>query len=273
MEFSVLMSVYENDNPIFFDCALKSISLKQTLKPNQIVIIKDGPCSKKIDEIIMKYSGLLTNIRFNIIENKDNLGLAASLNKGIDVCEYEWIARMDADDIAVSNRFELQIRYLQENPDIDIVGGAISEFLNVPEDIKSDRYLPLIHEEICQFAKHRTPMNHMSVLYRKKEVVNAGKYDTSYGKLEDYKLWVDMIIKGAKFANVKDILIYVRIGNGFINRRSNKKEISDWDKLSDYMNKNGMITSFDKLINKLSIRIFMYMPKPLKKVFYMILRK
>lgn len=273
MKFSVLMSVYKNDNPKFFDCALKSISVEQTLKPNQVVIIKDGPCFNEIDEIIIKYKKLLTNIEFTIIENENNLGLAASLNKGIEACEYEWIARMDADDIAVSNRFELQIKYIQENPDVDIVGGTISEFLSVPEDIKSSRSLPLTNDEIYQFAKHRTPMNHMSVLYRKKEVVNAGKYDTSYGKLEDYKLWVDMIINGARFANVKDILVYVRIGNGFINRRSNKKEIKDWDKLSNYMNENGMISSFDKFINKLSIRIFMYMPKPLKRVFYMILRE
>ena len=272
MKFSVLMSVYKNDNYIFFEKALKSVTTEQTYKPHQVVIIKDGWVDTAIDDVINDVAKHNPEIEFSVTQNENNLGLAASLNKGIDLCKYEWIARMDADDIAVPERFEKQCRYILENGNVDIVGGMISEFLESPNDIVSERRLETIHNRIVGYSKHRTPMNHMTVFYKKEKLIAAGKYDETYGKLEDYKLWIDLIICGAIFANIDEILVYVRIGNGFYSRRSNKREIADWDNLQYYMKKNDLINLFEVICNRMAIRLFVFLPAWAKKILYVFLR-
>lgn len=132
----------------------------------------------------------------------------------------------------------------------------------------SIRKVPLTHLDIVNMAKTRNPMNHMSVLYAKSFVEKAGKYSENFGKLEDYKLWVDMIMVGATSANLEDILCYVRTGDGFIERRSNKREITDWDMLQRYLQSAGLINKTKAIKNKLYIRAFIYMPAWAKKLAY-----
>ena len=271
MNFSVLMSVYKSDNPSFFEEALNSVSTIQTVKPKQIVIVKDGPVDEKIDLIIKKIENRNKNIEFTIISNKENKGLASALNDGIKSCKYEWIARMDADDISLSNRFEKQIHYLLNNPDVDVLGGCIAEFNNVPGDLKSKRIVASNSEEIRKMAKKRTPMNHMTVMYRKKAVEDVGCYSVSFGKLEDYKLWVDLINANYKLNNLEDIVLNARVGNGFLSRRSNKREIKDWDMLQKYLLEHHIVNKFEAIINRLNIRVFIYMPCWIKKIIYKVL--
>lgn len=268
MEFSVLMSVYKNDDISFFKLALDSVTINQTYKPKQIVIVEDGPVSKEIDEIINLVSKIEEDIEFEIVHKEINEGLAAALNTGLEHCKYEWVARMDSDDISANDRFEKQVLYIKSNPDIDIVGGTISEFNKIPGDLKSERHVKLSQSDIIKMAQSRTPMNHMSVMYKKSSVISCGKYSENFGKLEDYKLWVDMISKNLTMANIDDVLVYVRIGNGFITRRSNKNEIRDWDMLQDYMIKIGMISPFTAVKNRFYIRAFIYMPAWMKKISY-----
>lgn len=268
MKFSVLMSVYGKDNPTFFKAALESVSIKQTVKPNQIVVVKDGPVPEEIDNIIIDLQGEAGNIEFTVIGKEKNAGLAAALNTGLSYCKYDWVARMDSDDISVPERFQRQISFLSKHPDIEILGGAIAEFESIPGDLESRRYVALTHNDITKMAKTRTPMNHVSVFYLKASVAKAGNYTEDFGKLEDYKLWVDLLVSGAKFANLKDILVYVRVGNGFIKRRSNKREIVDWDMLQEYLLKAKIINNAQALMNKLYIRTFIYIPSWTKKVVY-----
>lgn len=271
MKFSVLISVYKNDNSDYFKKALESITVEQTKKPAQVVVVEDGPVSEKINEIINDLSQIEKEIEFSVIEKPENEGLAAALNNGIDVCKHEWIARMDSDDISAPNRFEKQVLFIEKNPQIDIVGGAISEFNEHPGDLKSVRHVGLTQDDIIKMACSRTPMNHVSVMYKKSMVIKSGKYSENFGKLEDYKLWVDMISKKANMANLDDVLVYVRVGNGFISRRSNKREIQDWDMLQNYLKKAGIITSLTGLKNKMYIRCFIYMPEWMKKLAYKVL--
>lgn len=268
MRFSVLISVYEKDDPVFFREALESISASQIVKPTQIVIVLDGPVPEEIYSIINDFIQNEKEIEFTVVPLEKNQGLAAALNVGIDSCKYEWIARMDSDDISLPDRFMKQIKYIEENPEIDIIGGSISEFQNRPGDIHSERHVGLNQKAIEKMAKSRTPMNHVSVLYRKKAVVKVGKYTENFGKLEDYKLWVDMIASGIRMRNIDDVLVYVRTGNGFISRRSNKREITDWDMLQRYLVKNSIINRFTALKNKIYIRCFIYMPGWMKEIAY-----
>lgn len=274
MNISVLMSVYSKDNVEFFKEALLSVSNNQTVKPAQVVIVEDGQVPSLIDNIIKEVALSTPECEFTIIRKPKNAGLAAALNTGLQACKYEWVARMDSDDISLNDRFEKQIAFIQKNPTVDVVGGAISEFSVLPGDLKSERHVGLTMPEIKKMAKSRTPMNHVSIMYKKSTVLKAGSYDENFGKLEDYKLWVDLIFNNARLANVNDILVYVRVGNGFIERRSDTREIADWDILQTYLLNTGLINSLDAFKNKCYIRAFIYMPGWLKKFLYQtILRK
>lgn len=274
IQFSVLMSVYGKDNADFFNQALLSVTEKQTLKPEQVVIVQDGPVSSLIDDYISKAKIKEPTIEFSVLKKEINRGLAAALNDGILFCKYDWIARMDSDDISLPDRFEKQVDFICNNRTIDVVGGCIDEFIDCPEISSSIRNVPSSHSKIAEMAKTRTPMNHVSVFYSKKAVERAGLYSVDFGKLEDYRLWIDMLASGARFANLPDVLVHVRIGNGFIERRSNKREIEDWDMLQCYLLKIGWISKPKALMNKFCIRAFINMPIWMKKGAYRtVLRK
>lgn len=271
MKFSVLMSVYGKDDISFFADALRSVTIDQTVKPTQVVVVEDGPVDSAIDEIINTLANQCPQIEFTILPKEKNEGLAAALNDGIDLCKYNWIARMDSDDISVKDRFEKQILFIKEHNSVDVIGGAIAEFINKPGDIDSERHVGLSNDAIKNMAKHRTPMNHVSVMYRRDTIASIGGYCENFGKLEDYKLWVDLLSNNIEMANLDSVLVHVRIGNGFISRRSNKSEINDWDMLQEYLVENGMINSLTKYKNRLYIRCFIYMPGWMKTVAYKLL--
>ena len=241
MDFAVLMSVYSKDSVGDFRTALESITVKQTLKPKQVVIVQDGIVSNKIDEVILDLEKQTPEIEYSILKKETNQGLAAALNSGLMICKYEWVARMDSDDISVPERFEKQAQFIDSHPDIDVIGGAIAEFENQIGDIKSERHVGLTNDKIRKMAKSRTPMNHVTVIYSKKAIIEVGGYSVNFGKLEDYKLWVDLIAAGKNLANLDDVLVNVRIGKGFIERRSNKREIQDWDMLQTYLLQSKII--------------------------------
>ena len=254
MKFSVLLSVYGKDDASFFKEALLSVSKEQTVKPAQIVVVEDGPVPEDIEHAIEDAVKASPECEFTVVRKPQNAGLAAALNTGLKACKYEWVARMDSDDISI--------------------GGSIAEFTYTPGDMQSERHVGLDMKAIRKMAKTRTPMNHVSVMYKKSVVEKAGNYCENFGKLEDYKLWVDLLGRNAVLANIDDVVVYVRTGNGFITRRSNRREIIDWDMLQSYLLGLGIINRFDALKNKLYIRAFIYMPGFLKLFLYKtILRK
>ncbi len=274
-KFSVLMSVYKGDKADFIVRALKSISIEQILKPNQIVLVIDGPVS---DEILNSIECFKTktaeDIDLTVIQKEKNEGLAAALNTGLTACKYELVARMDSDDISLPNRFALQMNYLKNNPEVVVLGGNILEFEEDENVIIDRRVVPSEHSEIIEMLKTRTAVNHVTAMYRKSIITSLGGYCENFGKLEDYKLWVDVVVNGYKIHNLRDDLVNVRVGNGFIERRSNKREIEDWDMLQNYLLSANMITKRKALKNKFYIRAFIYMPKWMKKIAYKtVLRK
>ena len=274
MKFSVLLSVYGKDNASFFKEALLSVSKDQTVKPAQIVVVEDGPVPADIEHSIEDTVKASPECEFTVVRKPQNAGLAAALNTGLKACKYEWVARMDSDDISLPDRFEKQLAYIENHPSVDVIGGSIAEFTNTPGDMQSERHVGLDMKAIRKMAKTRTPMNHVSVMFKKSVVEKAGGYCENFGKLEDYKLWVDLLGHHAVLANVDDVLVYVRTGNGFITRRSNRREIVDWDMLQSYLLGLGIINRFEALKNRLYIRAFIYMPGFLKVFLYKtVLRK
>ena len=159
--FSVAMSVYKNDSPIYFDRALESITKQQSIKPNEIVLVVDGPVSEEIDNVIEKYQ----NYNLKTIRLEKNVGLGNALKIATENCNYNLIARMDSDDIALNNRFEQQLKIFERNPDVDICGGNISEFIDDENHIIGYRIVPQTDEELKKYAKKRCPFNHATVMF------------------------------------------------------------------------------------------------------------
>ena len=216
-EFSVLMSVYRREKAENLRECLDSI-LCQTLLPSEVVLVEDGPLTSELYDTIKQYSSSIPN--FKVVPLTENGGLGNALSIGLDHCVYDIVARMDTDDIARNDRFEKQIKFLKEHTDIDLVGSWISEFETNPEEIISYRQLPTEADDIYKFGQFRCPVNHMTVMYKKSAVLNAGNYQT-FKNIEDYYLWARMLKNGAKFANIPECLVNVRAGNAMFKRRAN----------------------------------------------------
>lgn len=216
MQYSVLMSVYEKERPEFLVRAIDSI-LNQTEKTNNFVIVCDGPLNDKLDNVLDCYKNEYPDI-FSILYLNKNVGLGIALNEGLKICKNELVARMDSDDISVSNRIELQMACFNQDKDLSICGGYIAEFEDDEDKIVSIRKVPCTHETISKWAKRRNPMNHMTVMFKKSSVILAGGYQ-KMDLAEDYYLWVRMLLAKNKMANVDKILVKARIGNGMYQRR------------------------------------------------------
>lgn len=237
-QFSVVISVYKNDVPIFFDKALKSITEYQTVMPDEVVLVVDGPISDELNYIIQKYVKKYNF--FNIIRLKENGGLGNALRIGVENAHFEYIARMDSDDISTPTRFEEQRNYFEMYSETDIVGGDISEFIDDELNVVGRRTVPQSNSEIREYMKTRCAMNHVSVMYKKSSVQNAGGYLDWFWN-EDYYLWIRMWLNGAIFANTGTVLVNVRVGNDMYQRRGGDKYFKSEKGLQDYMLKHNMI--------------------------------
>lgn len=240
--FSVAMSVYGNDNAKWFDIALESI-INQSVKPNEIVIVVDGPIPQDIHNIINKYTEICSKevITFNIIYLKKNKGLGNALRVAIDNCSNNIVARMDSDDVSLRNRFEEQLKILIQQPSIDIIGGDIAEFINDEENIVSKRVVPITDNAIKNYMKTRCPFNHVSVMYKKSAIISAGGYKDLFWN-EDYWLWIRMAENGCIMANTGTVLVKVRVGTDMYKRRGGRKYFASELYLQKYMLKRKIIS-------------------------------
>lgn len=270
MKFSVLMSVYRGDDAAQLLRAIRSVTLEQTLRPAQLVLVKDGPVPLAIDEAILEARELLGTLRiaFSVLSKEQNGGLAAALNTGLSACSCAYVARMDADDVALPERFALELAYLEQHPEISVLGGGITEFESDEARPLQERTVPQEHEEIVRRLRTRNAMNHVTVVFKKSDIVSLGGYSEDFGRLEDYKLWIDAAHAGLRLHNLAQVCVNVRVGAGFIERRSDRREIRDWDMLQDYLVRIGMIGRGRALCNRFSIRAFIYMPAWMKKIAY-----
>ncbi|MDK9640644.1 glycosyltransferase [Propionibacterium freudenreichii] len=223
--FSVLLPVYAGDEPEHFARALASISVDQTLRPNEIVIVRDGPVPSALEEVIAQASegSAVDDIPVTLVRINRNRGLADALALGLESCRYELVARADADDISVPERFARQLPLIAGDapgyPDgFDLVGSAIREFNTDEHHPGMIRRLPEFGPEIRRVARFRDPFNHPTVVYRKSAVARAGGYQ-HLAKMEDYWLFVRMLQHGARVTNLPDPLVLYRVGSGAYKRR------------------------------------------------------
>lgn len=237
--FSVSMCVYGGDNPEFFDAAVESV-VRQSVPPAEIVLTVDGPIPQTIQAVIDKYRSTLKEISFQVIYLERNMGHGPARRISFDHCTHQLIALMDADDLSLPERFQKQLDCFAANPGLDIVGGTIQEFVDVPEQVAGRRVVPLTDGEIKDYMKRRCPMNQMTVMFRKEAVAQAGGYLDWYCD-EDYYLWIRMALAGKKFANLPDVLVYVRVGREMYSRRGGWRYFRSEAKLQRLMLQKGII--------------------------------
>ena len=220
MTISVLMSVYCSEKADNLNSALKSIWTDQSLKPDQVVLVEDGQLGDDLLSVIAKWQELLQD-KIKIVKNDENVGLTKSLNKGIRYCTSDLIARMDSDDISVNDRFEREVQFLREHPDITVVGGDIQEFNSDLEKL-SVRKHPRTNDEIFHSIYKANPLAHSTVMIRRELFDNGLLYDERYRKNQDLNLWFRAIKAGYKLANIDGILLYFRRDDEMFRRRSRK---------------------------------------------------
>lgn len=215
--FSVLLSLYFKEIPQYFEQSLVSIWDSQTVKPDEIVLVIDGEIGKELRSCVEKWREKLGFV-LKIIQLEQNVGLGKALNKGLEHCSNEWVFRMDTDDVCTPDRFEKQIEFIKKYPKVVLFGGQILEFEKEPKDSQVLKFVPTTNDEIRQFAQKRCPFNHMTVAYKKSVINKLGGYQ-HHLFMEDYNLWLRVIGAGYIVANLPDIVLYARVGNGMHARR------------------------------------------------------
>lgn len=215
-KYSVLMSVYKNDNADSLSLAIDSM-LHQTVLPEQFVIVEDGPVSNEIESIIANYESDSPDL-FTIVRLEKNGGLGNALNQGLKVCRNELVARMDADDISCPERCEKQLKRFCQKSKLMILGTQIKEFIGVTSNVVSSRQVPCSYKEIRKFGRRRSPFNHPTVMFRKSAILRLGGY-VAYGRKEDLDLFIRAINNNYYSENLSESLLFYRTSEDNFKRR------------------------------------------------------
>lgn len=236
--YSVLMSVYHKEKPEYLKQSIESIQA-QTLSTNDFVLVCDGPLNEQLDSVIaIKQQEMGESL--NVVRLAKNGGLGNALNEGIKHCKNELVARMDSDDIAYPNRCEKQIAVFNTHPEVSICSGIVEEFTTDPNTVDTKRVPPETNAEIVEFAKKRNPFNHPCVMYKKSAVEAVGSYQDFY-LLEDYYLWLRMLMAGYQGYNIQEPLLHMRAGSEMYLRRAGWKYAKTQTKLFKFMKKQRFI--------------------------------
>ncbi len=265
VDVSVLMSVYIKEKPEYFKEALMSV-INQTVYVREIVLILDGPITSELQRVIDDYERSNPGL-INAIQLKENVGLGKALAIGVKACKHELIARMDTDDIMLPTRIEKQYDEFAKDSKLTIVGSNIDEFYDSPEKIVGKRVVPESHEDICAFSKKRNPFNHMTVMFKKKAILDVGNYQPMMG-FEDYYLWVRLLKAGYKGKNIQDSLVYARTGENMYARRGGKKYFVDGLKGRRAIYRAGLGSVSDYLISCSAHIIVSLLPNKIRGQIY-----
>lgn len=268
--FSVLFSVYKREKPDFLRMALDSV-FNQSITPNEVVMVEDGPLTAELYKVLDEYSNEYPELKR--VPLPENRGLGLALAEGINHCSYELVARMDTDDISRKDRFEMQLKEFENNPNLDICGSHIQEFEDTPEFLVAERRVPLTDNDIKQYQKKRDAFNHVSVMFKKSSVLAAGNYQHC-PLMEDTLLWVNMFKNGAVGKNIDDYLVYVRIGKGMYERRGGWKYYKKYKQARKQIYETGYISRWDYYYTLLVQLVVSMMPNKIRGlVFKKILHK
>ena len=264
MAFSVLLSLYYKENPIFLEQSLASV-FSQTLRADEVVLVEDGPLTQELYNVVEKYQKNYPELK--VIPLEKNGGLGRALNEGLKHCKYDLVVRADTDDVCKPERFQKQIAFMESHAEIDVCSAAIDEFVESIEDVTSTRALPETHEELYRFGQRRNPINHPVSVFRKSAVEAVGSYQ-HFSLFEDYYLWARIMMNGAQFHNMQESLLYFRYSPEMIKRRGGWKYALTEMKFQMALHRIGYIdrlTMIENLLIRFGVRV---MPNKLRSLVY-----
>lgn len=215
MEYSILQTVYKSDSPVYLKLTIESM-LSQTLRSDDYVLVEDGPLPEELESVVVFYEKNYPEI--HVVRLPSNVGLGKALNEGLPVCRNELVARMDSDDISLPERCEKQVRAFENDPELDIVGCPVKEFVGTPDNVVGQRDVPIDNESIHKYVHRRDPFNHPTVMYRKSKVMKYGPYG-DYRKNQDTDLWIKLLSNGCKAINIDEYLLMFRFDEGTYRKR------------------------------------------------------
>lgn len=270
-KYSVLMSVYKKEEPNRLRSSMLSI-FRQTLPTDDYVLVCDGPLTAELDAVIIEMQNLFGTV-LHVRRLNRNMGLGNALNIGLAECRHDIIVRMDSDDISIENRCDLEVGYMTDHPDVDIVSGTILEFCGSTKNITGKRELPQNHEEICIYSKKRNPFNHPAVAFRKKAVLDAGSYNETYHLFEDYYLWIRMLKNGSHGHNLKEPVLYMRTPADIYRRRGGVQYARDMIRFHKWLRKTGWSSRKDYITGAIPHFAVCILPSGMRKIVYRVLHK
>tara|TARA_B100000886_G_scaffold340385_1_gene309623 strand:+ start:18892 stop:19722 length:831 start_codon:yes stop_codon:yes gene_type:complete len=261
-KFSVIMPVYFQECPNQLRAAIESI-VNQTLIPNEIIIVLDGPVGENLHEVIDEFK---TCNLIKVIKLDTNSGVGVARKKAIEIAHYDILALMDSDDISCKDRFEKQISKILSQ-EANVVGGWIEEFDKEPHDTGIIRKSPVTHDEIYKYGKWRMPVNNVTLMFTREVYNDVGGY-SDQSKSEDWNLIVRFLANGVKFYNFPEILVNVRAGQDMFLRRRGWTQVFSQLYIFPLMYKLKYIGLFH-LIANVSIRLLLrLMPISLTSYLY-----
>lgn len=269
-DFSVLLPVYVGDQPEFFFRAVSSATREQELSPKQLVVVCDGPVDESISDFLHRASrgeetDLLGHIDVRVVRLKHNMGLANALNIGLAHCSHDIVARVDADDISLPQRFAIQIPLVEGG--LGLLGSAIQEFSDDEAEAGLVRSMPTSEEEIRQVISYRSPFAHPSVVYRKSAVEAVGGYE-HLQLMEDYLLFARMVAAGVPCGNTPEVLVRYRVGSGAYKRRGGRHMLRSEMRLQKIFRNEGIVSNA-QFARNLAIRgAYRLIPTDLRQVLY-----
>lgn len=263
-EFSLLLPVYAGDTAEHVRLAFDSSVGGQTLPPAEVIIVQDGPVgdplTAELDRLVAE-----SPVPVEVVRLTRNVGLTGALNAGLAACRYPVIARMDADDVSVADRFERQWELIAAGA--DLVGTGMVEFERDPDVLGARRVPPVGSDRIRDHARTHNPFNHPTMMYRRAAIEAIGGYEP-FGKMEDYWLGIRMIASGARTENIADPLLKYRVGSGAFERRGGLEEARTEWRLQRAMLRIGFITRGQYVRNVVVKGAYRLMPAGVKRVLF-----
>lgn len=268
---SVLVSLFFKEKPEYINDALKSL-YDQTYQADEIMLIVEGQLTDEHDKVLDYWNGKFRPGVLRIIHAGQVKGFPACLNLGLESTKCAYIARFDSDDECVPYRFEKQMAFLKNNPDVVLLGGQIEEFDDHMEVSMGVRRVPTTQTEIISYSKQRNPFNHQTVIYKRDIAIALGGYPLMAAN-EDYAFWSLFMVNKYKVANLPDILVKARTGEGLINRRSGRKYLKGELATIKYIYQIKAINLIQYLWLYITRSIGRMLPKRLIKMIYGSIRR
>ncbi|WP_172146147.1 glycosyltransferase [Bifidobacterium panos] len=286
--FCVLMSVYRGDALAHLERAVRSATVEQSVPPNQLVIVRDGPVAADVQAFLDGLEGAVAGWfaaqsreagsapTVSVVPLERNQGLAHALNVGLAHCEYELVARADADDISLPSRFATMLPLFDGAGEVGVAGSAIQEFSGDEGNESSRgqvRVLPAGGCELAKYARMQSPLHHPSVMLRKSVVLAAGGYPEHAGRFEDYLLWERLMLRGVTFANVSEVLVLYRVDAGAYERRGGREMFREELRLQRWFLRDGFV-SVPQFVRNVAVRAcYRLIPTGVRREMYRMLVK